>query len=165
MEQRKCTNSVSPSCTRHEHIDHKLDDFRFAKTGTNLARQSQERQKLMLSRSSIGRVRISVFRLRVTISNAEPTLPDSVPDQKNQPYLMGIDSHALSLEAKSWDKGDAQIRSVQAFPYSRRTHHILPERLPLSQNRYIFGASVSVESKAYVEQDLDRSCHKQCFQT
>ena len=27
--------------TRHERFDHKLDDFRLAKTGTNLARQSQ----------------------------------------------------------------------------------------------------------------------------
>ena len=72
----------------------------------------------MLSRISIGRVTNSVFRLRVTISNVEPTLPDSVPDHKNQPYLMGIVSHALNLEAKSWDKGDAQISSVRAFAYS-----------------------------------------------
>ena len=81
----------------------------------------------MLSRISIGRVTNSVFRLRVTISNAEPTLPDSVPDHKNQPYLMGIVSHALSLEAKSWDKGDAQIPSVQAFPYSQPTYQTQPE--------------------------------------
>ena len=124
----------------------------------------------MLSRISTGRVTISVFRLRITISNVEPTLPDSVPDHKNQPYLMGIVSHAPNFEAKSWSAADAQIPSVQALPSSPRarsaTQVIVPDDVPGHQNQpYLLGTDshgLNLEANSWSKRKCTNSVSPSC---